>query len=54
MVAVLAAAGAAAVGAWWAYLEFVRPYEAMMREQGSGPAPDEPSPFQSQRDRRDH
>lgn len=54
VVAVLAAGGATAVGAWWAYREFCQSYEDMVREQGSGPSPDEPSPFRSQRERRDH
>lgn len=44
----------AVLGAWWAYQRFCRPYEDMIREQGSGPQPpDEPSPIWSQHERRD-
>lgn len=44
----------AVVAAWWAYQQFCRPYEDMIREQGTGPQPpDEPPLFWSQHERGD-
>lgn len=44
----------AVVAAWWAYQQFCRPDEDMIREQDSGPQPpDEPSLVWSMDQRRD-